>query len=97
MFKKRDNCESVNLECMSLQIFFSRTTAPEMPIFTQKLVYIVKILNCKNRDPRTKTGAPGGVQSLTYIEIHRKMFKKSSSQEPLHQECQYLHKSLYTK
>ena len=59
---------------MSLKIFFSRTTAPEMPIFTKKHVYIVKILNCKNRNPRTKTGAPGGVQNLTgkYIE---KMFK----------------------
>jgi len=52
------------------KIFFSRSSAPKMPIFTQKLGYIVKILNYKNRYTQTKTGAPGGVQCLTkkYIE-----------------------------
>lgn len=33
--------------------------------FTPKLVYIVKILTCKNGDPWTTTGAPGRIQSLT--------------------------------
>lgn len=32
----------------------------------------MKILNCKSRDDRAKTGAPGGVHSLTRI---RKKFK----------------------
>lgn len=36
---------------MLKKIFLSRTTSSEMPKFTQKFVYIVMILNCKNRNP----------------------------------------------
>lgn len=58
---------------MYLKIFFFRTTTPEMPMFIQKLVYIMEIPNCEHCDPQPNTRAPIGVQSLTeqYIE---KMF-----------------------
>lgn len=46
--------------CVFLTIFFSRMTAPEMPVYSQKLVCIPKILYGKNRNPKTKTGAPDG-------------------------------------
>lgn len=42
--------------------------------FIPKLVYIVKILTCKNGDPWTTTGAPGRIQSLTQKYVG-KMFK----------------------
>lgn len=64
----------MSIGCVSLKIFFSRTTVPDMPIFTKKLIFIVKILNYKNRDPRTKTGAPDRVQSLTQ-DYKGKVFK----------------------
>lgn len=32
-FRNGDNCETVRIACMSLKIFLSRTTAPEMPLF----------------------------------------------------------------
>lgn len=47
-----------------------------MPTFERKLVYIVKIVNCQNRDPQIKTGARGGVQILK-IEIRRKNIYKN--------------------
>lgn len=61
--------------CVSSKIF-SRTTASEMPIITQKLVYIMNILNCEIRDPLTKTGAPGGAQRTPKfsIDIYREYF-----------------------
>lgn len=34
-------------------------------VSTQKLAYMMNILNGKNRDPPTKTGALLGVQTLT--------------------------------
>lgn len=46
-------------------MFFSRTTAPDMAIHTQRLENIVKILNLKKRDSWTKIWAPGGVESLS--------------------------------
>lgn len=44
----------------------SKTTLPELLIFTQQHVYIVKILNC---DLQTYTGAPKGVSS--FVEIYK--------------------------
>lgn len=44
---------------MSLKVSSSKLTAPEIPIFKQKLVFVVKILNNINFAPRTKRGAPG--------------------------------------
>lgn len=44
-----------------LQKILLKNTAPELPIVTPKLVYMVKILDCKNRDPRTNYWAPRGV------------------------------------
>lgn len=35
-FRNGDNCETVRIACMSLKIFLSRTTAPEMPLFIKK-------------------------------------------------------------
>lgn len=45
---KKDNCKSVKIGCMSLQIFFLRTTAPEMLMLISKLEYTVQISNCQN-------------------------------------------------
>lgn len=58
---------------MPIKKFFSRLTAPEMPMFTQKIVpvYKVKIIDCKTCDSRTYTMAQGGVQSLA---IRAEMF-----------------------
>lgn len=53
-FLKESNCNTVSIECVSLKILFSKTTAPEMPKFVEKLVYVVKILHCKNRGPLKK-------------------------------------------
>lgn len=45
-----------------------------MQIFPQKLLYIVKIVNCKNLDLQIKLGAPSGVQSSTLKSVGE-MFK----------------------
>lgn len=45
-----------NILEICFKIFFLRITALEMTMFTQKLVYMVKILNCKIRDPGLKLG-----------------------------------------
>lgn len=40
------------------------------------LVYKIKFLKCKDRDLRARVGAPGEVQSLTYMQKYiKKMFK----------------------
>lgn len=49
------------------EIFFSRNSPPEKPIFIHKFVYNIIIVNCKNRDARKKVRAPCEVQNLTYI------------------------------
>lgn len=61
------------------KISFSRTNAPKMPIFLQKPVHVcvVMIQNCKNRGPKTITGAAGRVQSLTCIGKCKKNLLKS--------------------
>lgn len=61
-FSKWDNCETVSISCLCLKIIFSKTTALEIKLFTQKLVYIVKILYCKIRDPGLKLGPPAGLK-----------------------------------
>lgn len=53
-----------------MKIVFSSYSVPQLPTFTQKLVHMVKILNCKN-DPRTKTRSvlrSGSKLKLKYIE-----------------------------
>lgn len=39
---------------------------------TLKLVYTVRIRNCKNHNPRTKTVVPGQVQSLSDMTVYSK-------------------------
>lgn len=65
---------------MCLKNLLLRTTAPEKPSFTQKLVY--KSLNCKYRDLRIKTGTPGGVQKFDIrIRREKKIFSRANASE----------------
>lgn len=59
-------------------------------------VYIVTILNCKNCDPRTKTGAPRRFHSLTqkYVDQCLKIFY---SKTIFTQTLVYIVKNLYCK
>lgn len=50
------NCETIEIGFLSIKIFFLTITASEMPIFTPKLVYKVKIINC---DPELREGFQG--------------------------------------
>lgn len=47
---------------------FSKNPAPVRPIFIPELVYVVRILNCLNRDPNQYCG-PNEIQSTTYYRL----------------------------